>query len=51
MDGVVLSTEVQRAERFSFPMALIVFDVDKLSDINRLHGTGWADVCSSVSAF
>ena len=33
MMDVVLSTEVQRAERFSFPMALIVFDVDKLAEL------------------
>ena len=43
MMDVVLSTEVQRAERFSFPMALIVFDVDRLSEINRLHGYGVGD--------
>ena len=43
MMDVVLSTEVQRAERFSFPMALIVFDVDKLSDINQTHGYGVGD--------
>lgn len=43
MMDVVLSTEVLRAERFSFPMALMVFDVDKLSDINRQHGYGVGD--------
>jgi diguanylate cyclase (GGDEF)-like protein/excisionase family DNA binding protein len=43
MMDVVLSTEVQRAERFSFPMALMVFDVDKLADINRKHGYGVGD--------
>jgi diguanylate cyclase (GGDEF)-like protein/excisionase family DNA binding protein len=43
MMDVVLSTEVQRAERFSFPMALMVFDVDKLSDINQRHGYGVGD--------
>ena len=43
MMDVVLSTEVQRAERFSFPMALMVFDVDRLSDINRKHGYGVGD--------
>lgn len=43
MMDVVLSTEVQRAERFSFPMALIVFDVDKLAEINRRHGYGVGD--------
>lgn len=43
MMDVVLSTEVQRAERFSFPMALMVFDVDRLSDINHRHGYGVGD--------
>lgn len=43
MMDVVLSTEVQRAERFSFPMALMVFDVDRLSDINSKHGYGVGD--------
>ena len=43
MMDVVLSTEVQRAERFSFPMALMVFDVDRLSEINRLNGYGVGD--------
>jgi len=43
MMDVVLSTEVQRAERYSFPMALLVFDVDQLSEINRQHGYGVGD--------
>jgi diguanylate cyclase (GGDEF)-like protein/excisionase family DNA binding protein len=43
MMDVVLSTEVQRAERYSFPMALIVFDIDRLSEINRDHGYGVGD--------
>ncbi len=43
MMDVVLSTEVQRAERFSFPLALMVFDVDKLADVNRRHGYGVGD--------
>jgi diguanylate cyclase (GGDEF)-like protein/excisionase family DNA binding protein len=43
MMDVVLSTEVQRAERFSFPIALVVFDVDRLSEINRQHGYGVGD--------
>lgn len=43
MMDVVLSTEVQRAERFSFPIALMVFDVDRLSHINHAHGYGVGD--------
>jgi diguanylate cyclase (GGDEF)-like protein/excisionase family DNA binding protein len=43
MMEVVLSTEVQRAERFSVPLALMVFDVDRLSDINQKHGYGVGD--------
>jgi diguanylate cyclase (GGDEF)-like protein/excisionase family DNA binding protein len=40
---VVLSIEVQRAERFSFPIALILFDVDRLADINLRNGYGVGD--------
>lgn len=43
MMDLVLSTEVQRAERFSFPISLIVFDVDRLSEINTNHGYGVGD--------
>jgi diguanylate cyclase (GGDEF)-like protein len=43
MLDVVLSTEVQRAERFSFSIALIVFDVDSLSVINDRYGYGVGD--------
>jgi diguanylate cyclase (GGDEF)-like protein/excisionase family DNA binding protein len=43
MMDLVLSTEVQRDERFSFPIALIVFDVDRLSEINTNHGYGVGD--------
>ena len=41
--NVVLTTEVQRSDRFSFPLALIVFDVDHLSDINGAYGYGVGD--------
>jgi diguanylate cyclase (GGDEF)-like protein/excisionase family DNA binding protein len=40
MMDVVLSTEVQRAERFSFPIAFLVFDVDHLSQLNQNYGYG-----------
>jgi diguanylate cyclase (GGDEF)-like protein/excisionase family DNA binding protein len=43
MMDVVLSIEVQRADRFSFPIAFAVFDVDKLSELNRSHGYGVGD--------
>lgn len=43
MMEVVLSTEVQRSERFSFPIALIVFDVDRLSQLNQNYGYGVGD--------
>jgi diguanylate cyclase (GGDEF)-like protein len=43
MMEVVLSTEVQRAERFSIPIAFVVFDVDKLSELNRCCGYGVGD--------
>jgi diguanylate cyclase (GGDEF)-like protein len=40
---VVLANEVQRSDRFNFPMALIVFDIDRLSDINSGYGYGVGD--------
>jgi diguanylate cyclase (GGDEF)-like protein/excisionase family DNA binding protein len=43
MMDIVLSTEVQRAERFSFPIAFAVFDVDKLSELNQSYGYGVGD--------
>lgn len=43
MMDLVLCAEVQRAERFSFSIALIVFDVDRLSEINTNHGYGVGD--------
>ena len=43
MMDVVLSTELQRAERFSFPIGLMLFDVDRLSDINLRNGYGVGD--------
>jgi diguanylate cyclase (GGDEF)-like protein len=39
----VLEKEIQRAERFGHPFALILFDVDQLSDINATHGYGFGD--------
>ena len=43
MMEVVLPAEVQRSERLSFPIALIVFDVDRLSEINQKYGYGVGD--------
>lgn len=39
----VLAKEVVRAGRFGYPMSLILFDVDHLSDINKEHGYGVGD--------
>jgi diguanylate cyclase (GGDEF)-like protein len=39
----VLDKEIQRAERFGHPLALILFDVDRLSEINARHGYGFGD--------
>lgn len=36
----VLVKECERAGRYGYPMALILFDVDRLSAINELHGYG-----------
>jgi diguanylate cyclase (GGDEF)-like protein len=38
-----LEKEIQRSERFGHPFALIVFDVDRLSEINARHGYGIGD--------
>ena len=38
-----LEKELQRAERLSRPFALIVFDVDHMSDIFAAHGHGFVD--------
>jgi diguanylate cyclase (GGDEF)-like protein/excisionase family DNA binding protein len=43
MMDIVLSSEVQRAERFSFPIGFAVFDVDRLSDLNQNYGYGVGD--------
>jgi diguanylate cyclase (GGDEF)-like protein/excisionase family DNA binding protein len=39
----VLEKEIQRAERFGHPVGLILFDVDRLSEINAKHGYGFGD--------
>ena len=39
----VLTKEVERAGRFGFGISLILFDVDRLSDINEAHGYGVGD--------
>ena len=38
-----LEKEIQRAERFGHPFALILMDVDRLGDINAQHGYGSGD--------
>jgi diguanylate cyclase (GGDEF)-like protein len=38
-----LEKEIQRAERFGHPFAIIVFDVDHLAGINATHGYGAGD--------
>jgi diguanylate cyclase (GGDEF)-like protein len=39
----VLEKEVERAGRYGYPLSLILFDVDRLSDINKEHGYGVGD--------
>jgi diguanylate cyclase (GGDEF)-like protein len=38
-----LDKEIQRAERFGHPFAVILFDVDNLAEINSAHGYGAGD--------
>jgi len=38
-----LEKEIQRAERFDYPFAIILLDVDRLADINTRHGYGAGD--------
>ena len=38
-----LEKEIQRAERFGHPFAMILFDVDHLAEINSTHGYGSGD--------
>jgi diguanylate cyclase (GGDEF)-like protein len=39
----VLTKEVERAGRFGYPISMILFDVDRLSSINKEHGYGVGD--------
>jgi diguanylate cyclase (GGDEF)-like protein len=38
-----LEKEILRARRFKHPFAIIVFDVDRLAEINAKHGYGFGD--------
>ena len=38
-----LEKEIQRAERFGHPFAIILFDIDNLAEINATHGYGSGD--------
>ena len=38
-----LEKEIQRAERFGHPFAVILFDIDNLAEINATHGYGSGD--------
>src|SRR5436853_7873963 len=39
----VLAKEVERAGRFGYAISMILFDVDRLSEINEEHGYGVGD--------
>ena len=43
MFDAALAKEVEGACRFGYPMSLILFDVDRLSQINQEHGYGVGD--------
>ena len=41
--GAATEKEIQRSERFGHPFAMILVDIDRLSDINARHGYGSGD--------
>lgn len=41
--NVALDKEIHRAERFGHPFALVLLDVDRLSDLNAAHGYGFGE--------
>jgi len=43
MFEAVLTKELERAGRFGYALSVILFDVDRLSDINKEHGYGVGD--------
>src|SRR3989441_4469604 len=43
MFEAVLAKELERAGRFGYAVSVILFDVDRLSDINKEHGYGVGD--------
>src|SRR5438309_9881 len=43
MFEAVLAKELERAGRFGTPVALMLFDIDRLSQINQEHGYGVGD--------
>src|SRR5438034_990802 len=43
MFEAVLAKELERAGRFGTPVALMLFDIDRLSQINKEHGYGVGD--------
>ena len=43
MMDAVLGTVLQRAERGGWPVAFIIFDIDRLSEINQTYGYGVGD--------
>ena len=43
MLDAVMSKEIERAGRWGYPISLILFDVDRLSTINKEHGYGVGD--------
>ena len=40
---VALEKELRRAERFGHPLAFLLLDVDRLSELNLAHGYGFGD--------
>lgn len=40
---IALEKELRRAARFNHPMAFLLLDVDRLTDLNEAHGYGFGD--------
>lgn len=45
-----LIQEVERSQRYRLPLSLMALDIDRLGDINQLHGQGMGDIVIANAA-